>query len=104
MILEERDYRMIPGKLGSFLTIYETFGFPVQIKHLGEPVAFFTTEIGELNHVVSMWRYEDLADRADRRARMLADPHWPGYLERIVGHIDVQSNRILVPTVYSPMK
>lgn len=97
MILEERDYRLKPGKAPTFLQIYEKFGLPVQRRHLGEPYGFFTSEIGELNHVVAMWRYNDLNDRAERRAAMLLDPDWPGYLSKIDGLIDVQNIRILTP-------
>ncbi len=104
MILEERDYRLVPGMLGTFMQTYETLGLPVQLRHLGQPVGFFTTDIGELNHVVSMWSYEDYADRSARRERMLADPDWPAYLAAIKGLIDLQSIRILTPAPYSPLK
>lgn len=95
MILEERDYRMKPGKVAAFLAAYEKLGLPVQRRHLGEPYGFFTSDIGELNRVVAMWRYQDLTDRSARRAEMLADPDWPAYLARIDGMIDQQAIRIL---------
>lgn len=104
MILEERDYRMVQGKTGEFLSAYERLGLPIQRKHLGEPVGFFTTDIGELNRVISMWRYDDYADRSARRAKMLADPEWPAYLDSIRGLIDVQNIRILTPAPFSPLK
>ena len=104
MILEERDYRLIQGMTGPFLKAYETLGLPVQRQHLGEPVGFFVTDIGELNHVISMWRYEDYADRSKRRAAMLADAGWPAYLESIRGMIDTQNIRILTPAPFSPLR
>ena len=103
MLLEERDYRVRAGFLGEFLENYRTLGLPIQRAHLGEPVAFFTSEIGELNHFISMWRWKDLAERTTRRAHMLADPGWAPYLESIKGLIDTQNIRILIPTSYSPM-
>jgi hypothetical protein len=104
MILEERDYRLAFGATAAFLKAYETLGLPVQRKHLGEPVGFFTTDVGELNRVVSMWRYSDHAERSARRAAMLADPDWPAYLEAIKGLIDVQTIRILTPAPFSPLR
>lgn len=104
MILEERDYRIKAGYVGDFLEKYETLGLPIQREHLGQPHAFFTTDIGELNHVISMWRYEDLAERAAKRSRMLSDPRWPDYLASIKGLIDVQNIRILTPAPFSPLK
>ena len=104
MILEERDYRLVQGMTGPFLAAYERLGLPVQRKHLGEPVGFFSTDIGELNHIVSMWRYDDYAQRSARRAAMLADPDWPAYLDAIKGMIDVQNIRILTPAPFSPLR
>lgn len=104
MILEERDYRLVPGITAAFLSAYETLGLAIQRRHLGDPVGFFVTDIGELNHVVSMWRYQDYADRSARRALMLADPDWPAYLAAIKGMIDVQNIRILTPAPFSPLK
>lgn len=104
MILEERDYRLVQGMTGAFLKAYETLGLPVQRRHLGEPVGYFVTDIGELNHVVSMWRYEDYNDRSMRRAAMLADPEWPVYLESIRGMIETQNIRILTPAPFSPLR
>lgn len=104
MILEERDYRLVQGMTGAFLHAYETLGLPVQRRHLGEPVGFFTTDIGELNHVISMWRYDDYTDRSIRRAAMLADPDWPDYLAAIKGMIEVQNIRILTPVPFSPLR
>lgn len=100
MLLEERDYRLKPGRTGAFLAAYERLGLPVQRRHLGEPWGFFTSDIGEMNRVVAMWCYTDMADRATRRAAMLADPDWPAYLAAIDGLIDTQANRILAPAPF----
>lgn len=104
MIYEERDYRIKAGKLGEFVKLYGEFGLPLQKEHLGIFHAYFTTEIGELNHVVALWSYESLDDRAARRGRMLADPRWQDYLRRVDGLIDIQNSRILTPVSYSPLQ
>ena len=104
MIIEERDYRIVAGKLADFISVYYTFGLPVQQRHLGRFLGYFTTEIGELNHVVAWWSYDSFADRETRREKMLADGEWPGYLSRIGGLIDIQQTRILKPTSFSPLR
>lgn len=103
MIVEERDYRLVPGRLHEFISIYEEHGLEIQRRHLGGFLGYFITEIGELNHAVAWWSYESLSDREVRRARMLADPEWNGYLHRVVGLIDIQSTRILKPVGFSPL-
>jgi hypothetical protein len=104
MIYEERDYRIRAGKLAEFVRLYGEHGLPLQKEHLGRFHAYFTTEIGELNHVVALWSYESLDDRMERRQKMLADPRWQDYLKRVDGLIDKQNSRILTPVAYSPMQ
>ncbi len=104
MIVEERDYRLKPGKLGLFVSTYEKHGLPLQVKYLGKFLGYFTTEIGELNHVVALWGYEGLDDRARRRAAMLADPQWQEYLGMVADYLDVQNTRILTPSSFSPIQ
>ena len=104
MIIEERDYRMKPGKIGQFVSTYEEFGLPVQKELLGTFLGYFTSEIGELNHVVALWGYDSLDERLRMRDRMMADERWGRYLEMVVDLIDVQHTRILRPTAFSPIK
>ncbi len=104
MIYEERDYRIRAGKLGEFVKAYGEFGLPLQKEHLGSFIAYFTTEIGELNHVVALWGYQSLDERAGKRKAMLADPRWQDYLARVDGLIETQNTRILTPVAYSPLQ
>ncbi|MFC7397350.1 NIPSNAP family protein [Chelatococcus sp. GCM10030263] len=104
MILEERDYHIVPGSMADFLHAYETLGLQIQNDTLGGFVGHFVTEIGELSHVVALWRYESLRAREERRTVMLAHPGWARYLAAIKGMIVSQQNRILTPTPLSPMR
>jgi len=103
MFIEERDYRIRPGKLGQFIATYEQHGLALQKKYLGRFLGYFTTELGELNHVVAWWGYDSLDARDAARARMLADPAWQAYLDRVTDLLDVQHTRILKPVAFSPI-
>ncbi|WP_108659801.1 NIPSNAP family protein [Acuticoccus kandeliae] len=104
MIYEERDYRVKVGKLAEFVKLYGEYGLPLQKKYLGTFIAYFTTEIGELNHVVALWGYNSLDERAEKRKAMLADPAWQDYLARVTDLLDRQETRILTPVSYSPLQ
>lgn len=104
MIYEERDYHIKPGKLAQFVECYRDYGVELQKKHLGTFICYFTTEIGELNHVVAIWGYDSLDDRLARRKKMMADPAWQEYLKRVDGLLDTQTSRILIPTEFSPLQ
>ena len=103
MIVEERDYRVRMGKIGAFVKAYGEFGLPIQLRHLGRFHGYFTSEIGELNHVVAWWSFDSLDDRMARRARMLDDPDWGTYLARVDGMLEIQNSRILKPVPFSPL-
>ncbi|MBM3644408.1 MAG: NIPSNAP family protein [Alphaproteobacteria bacterium] len=102
MIVDHRTYELHPGKLREFLGIYEKEGLAVQVKHLGRLVGYYTTEVGNVNEIVHIWGYEDLADRTRRRAAMAADPAWQVYLGKVSGFFKTMNNKILVPTSFSP--
>lgn len=106
MIFDLRIYTMHAGKVALWLQMYEQYGLPLQSKYLGEPVIFSTTEIGPLNQVIHLWKYESQADREKRREAMAADPAWGEYLKRNdeVGAILSQENRILKAVHFSPLK
>jgi NIPSNAP len=104
MIVEERDYRIRTGKLAEFVSLYGDKGLPLQKKHLGTFLGYFTTEIGELNHIVALWGYADFADRERRRAAMMADPDWQAYLASAIHLVEIQNTRILKPTAFSPIR
>lgn len=104
MFIEERDYRIKPGRAGEFVASYEQYGLALQKHYLGKFLGYFTSEIGELNHVVALWGYESLDDRARRRAQMLCDPRWQEYLDRVLPLLETQSTRLLSPASFSPIQ
>ncbi len=103
MIIEQRDYHIHTGKLKEVVRLFETEGIPIQKEILGNMIGWFTVEIGSLSTTVSMWGYEDFADRERRRAAMAADPRWPVFLAKVHPLIESQQNRILVPAPFSPI-
>ena len=70
MIIDERTYTCHPGKVKAFLEVYERLAKPIQWPLLGDPIGFFVSDIGTLNQVVHMWRYDSMADREQRRAKL----------------------------------
>ncbi len=104
MIVEERTYHVYTGKLPELVKLYASEGIEVQQEILGNLVGAYTTDIGELSCYVSLWAYDDFAQREQRRAMLAADPRWQAFLPRIAPLIHTQRNRILVPTPFSPAR
>jgi len=104
MIVDHRTYRIKHGKTAEYIKLFEEFGLPVQRRHLGEPLGYFQTTLGSINEVVHLWGYESLADMEKRRAARDADPDWAAYKKKTAGMLMVQDNKILTPTVFSPIR
>lgn len=104
MIVEERCYRIKAGHMADYLALVREEGLAIQQPILGTLIGYFQTEIGDLNHVVHLWAYADLEDRAERRRRLAADPRWRAFTKRLTQTIDTMQNRILLPTDFSPLR
>lgn len=105
MIFELRTYTAKPGRAADFVKLYESDALPLQMKHLGGLVGFYTTELGPLNEIVHLWRFASLADREQRRAALDADPAWHAYRARYreLDAIQKQDSKILKPASFSPL-
>jgi len=98
MIVDHRTYAVVPGKLPEYLRMYKEEGLPLQKKYLGTCVGWYVSmDIGPLNQVVHLWAYKDLADRAERRAKLMADPEWIAFLSKGALLLHSMENKILSP-------
>jgi hypothetical protein len=104
MILEVRTYTIRTGLVAEYLALYEREGFQPHTRHLGQPVGWFSSEIGTLNQVVHMWRYQSHAEREVKRAALYADPVWLAFIPKTRAYIERMENQILVPTAFSPLR
>jgi len=102
MIYDHRTYTCRPGTIRKQLALYGEYGWPVQRRHLGEPVLYAATETGDVNSYVHIWVYEDAADRAKKRAAMMADQGWLDYLKisADANFLVSQNNKILTPVPF----
>ena len=104
MIVEERCYTVKPGTVHVYYQDYQPRGLEIQTRILGNLIGYFHTEIGEINQIVHLWRYESLAERERRRGLLAADPDWQAYLKQSPDIIVKMESRILVPAPFSPIR
>lgn len=105
MLVEERCYVLrMPYGVQDYLALYEAEGLDIQRAILGHMLGYFHTEVGQLNTMVHLWSYDSFEERSARRSALAADPAWQRYLSRIRPMIESMSNRLLVPTSFSPIR
>ncbi|MFY9958510.1 NIPSNAP family protein [Bradyrhizobium sp.] len=87
-----------------YFRIEADHGADIYLKTMGRVVGVFATEFGTLNQIVHMVAFEDLADRAVRRATLRANPEWEAYARQVRPMIVAQENRLLMPASFSPLR
>ena len=105
MIVDLRTYTLKIGSVRDFLVLYAAEGLAVQTAHLGPPLGYYTTEVGELSQVVHLWQYLDMADRERRRAALELDPRWHAYRNKssLCGYVVRQQNSLLKTVEFAAM-
>lgn len=102
MLIEQRVYTVVPGKLRDYLAVYEREGVQVHVEILGHWLGCYVTEVGPLNQVTHLWGFTDFEQRSQRRARLAADPRWKAYLTSAAGLVVHQESRLLQPAGFTP--
>ena len=104
MIINHRTYNVVPRKMEQYVRLIEEQAMPVQNRHQLDLIGYFVTEVGPLNQVVHLWRYDDFADMEAKRTRRNADPAWKEYLSLTEGLVQSQEDKILRPLPFSPLR
>jgi len=97
MIFELRTYDLRPGDAQRYTNLFANIGREIIARHL--PMAgYYLTETGQLNRLIHLWRYEDLADRTRRRSELYRDADW---LRDFIPHglplLRSQRNQLWIP-------
>jgi hypothetical protein len=104
MIVDVRSYTAHPGKLPGYFAEYAAEGFPVQTRHLGQPLGYYGVEIGTMNTAIHLWGYNDIAERQAKRDKLIQDPAWQAWLGKSAGIFASQQNNIMKPAPFYPIK
>ena len=58
-------------------------------------MGYYVSEVGDLNQVIHMWRYDSFEERAEKRTALFSDPAWLEYVSKIGPMVVTQKNAIL---------
>ena len=104
MIFAQRTYTCRAGTIKKQLALYEEHGWGPQTHHLGQPIVYAVTEVGNVNTYVHIWAYSDITDRATKREAMQADPDWQKFAKDSPDRLEEMHSTILLPWSHSPLK
>ncbi|WP_271408342.1 NIPSNAP family protein [Pseudomonas sp. Q1-7] len=103
-VVDHRIYTIRPRAMGEFLELFDRLAMPVLLRHLGPPLAFYTSSIGPLNQVVHLWGYDSLADFEKRSLARDRDPAFAPYLTATTGLVLAQETRIIRPVHFNALE
>ena len=103
-LYELRTYTLQVGKMKDAISAYQELGWPALQaggfdKHL---VGYFTSDVGTINQLVHMWRYEDDADRRAFWKCLFADDDFMVFAGRIRPLIMTQQVQLLLEAPFGP--
>lgn len=103
MIFELRDYTLNIGAVPEYMDNFERVALPIASKYM-DLVGFWHTDIGEAHHVIHLWRWDSLDERARLRGLLYQDADWQeSYLPLALPMIQRQVSTILNKATFSPL-
>lgn len=100
MYVEERVYRLKPGCIGEYFSLYEAKGLAPQQRYIKHLLGYYASEIGDLNEVIHLWAHQSLDAREENRERMKLDPEFQAYWQEVRTIIVSQRTRIMKPAPF----
>ena len=104
-IIEQRTYVLKPEYgPNDYFALYDNGPRELQVATLQGFLGYFSSEVGELNAVVSLWSYPNFDARQERRASLAKDAAWQAFLVKVRPMLQRMENRLLTPASFSPLQ
>jgi len=101
-IYELRTYDIIVGKMSEVVSLYKNEGWPALEKHPKRLVGYFTGDIGALNQLVHLWKFDDDADRRAFWAGVFSDAQFMAFAAKLRPLIAQQNNKLMLNAPWGP--
>jgi hypothetical protein len=101
-IYELRIYSVVVGKMGEVVSLYTNEGWPALARHPQKLVGYFTGDIGALNELIHVWKFDDDSDRRAFWAGVLADPVFQTFVNKLRPLLREQSNKLMTAAPWGP--
>jgi hypothetical protein len=101
-IYELRTYDVIVGKMAEVVELYRTEGYPAIERHPKRLVGYFTGDIGALNQLVHLWKFDDDADRRAFWSALFADEAFMAFARKLRPLLRGQENKLLMGAPWGP--
>ncbi len=103
-IYEMRTYTLYVGKLAEVVKLYGELGWPALEAggFSANLVGYFTSDVGTINQLVHLWRFDDDAARRAFWARLFQDEAFMNFAARSRPNIMTQEVKLLLNAPWGP--
>lgn len=101
-IYELRTYELIVGKMGEATRLYKEEGWPALQKHPQKLIGYFIGDVGALNQLTHLWKFDDDADRRAFWAGVFGDPEFMAFAAKLRPLIASQQNKLMMAAPWGP--
>lgn len=103
-LYEMRTYTLYVGKMAEAQKYYTEIGYPAlekggQSKKL---VGYFQTDVGTINQLVHIWKFEDDADRRKHWASVFANQDFMAFAAKFRPLVMTQEVKLMLPAPWGP--
>lgn len=101
-IYELRTYDVVVGKMAEVVSLYNTEGWPAVQRHPERLVGYFTGDVGAINQIIHLWKFEDDADRRAFWAGVFADETFMAFARKLRPLLLSQNNKLMLASPWGP--
>ena len=96
-IYELRTYEVIPGKMAEIMELYKSEGWAAISGHPPKLVGYFTGDVGAINELIHIWKFDDDADRRAFWTGVFSDPKFMAFAKKVRPLFVSQKNKLMLP-------
>lgn len=101
-LYELRTYNVVVGKMQAVVELYRDEGWPALEKHAGTLVGYFTGDIGAMNQLIHVWRFDDDAHRRAHWAGVFGDDAFMAFAAKLRPMLISQENKLMMDAPWGP--
>ena len=97
-----RTYPVVVGQMAAVVDLYKNEGWPALQNHPQKLVGYFTGDIGAMNQLVHIWKFDDDADRRTFWAGVFGDAAFLAFAKKLRPMLGSQDNKLMVSAPWGP--
>ena len=101
-LYELRTYNLYVGKMPQAIEYYSNIGYPAIERQPDRLIGYFTGDIGALNQLIHLWKFEDDADRRAFWAGLYADEQFKEFVGKFRPLVMSQENKLMFNAPWGP--